>query len=168
MASPALVTVPKEAGQGADTVVSENISKMWARMWAKSRANAVWFINQDVEPQLDAMGVTVGLGGIPTYMPPGGLADAPYGRLKGRPVVIVEQASTVGDTGDILLADLSQYLLIDKGGVQAATSIHVQFVTDETAFRFVYRVDGEPVWNAPLTPFKGSNTLSPFVALAAR
>lgn len=168
MASPALVTVPKEAGQGADTVVSENISKMWARMWAKSRANAAWFINQDVEPQLDAMGVTVGLGGIPTYMPPGGLADAPYGRLKGRPVVIVEQASTVGDTGDILLADLSQYLLIDKGGVQAATSIHVQFVTDETAFRFVYRVDGEPVWNAPLTPFKGSNTLSPFVALAAR
>lgn len=168
MPSSALVTVAKEAGQAADTVAAENISKMWARMWAKSRANAVWFINQDVEPQLDAMGVTVGLGGIPVYMPPGGLADAPYGRLKGRPVIIVEYASTLGDVGDILLADLSQYLLIDKGGVQAATSIHVQFVTDETAFRFVYRVDGQPAWNSPLTPFKGTNTLSPFVTLAAR
>jgi len=44
----------------------------------------------------------------------------------------------------------------------------VAFLTDEMVFRFIYRVDGEPIWNAPLQPFKGSNTLSPFVALASR
>jgi hypothetical protein len=41
----------------------------------------------------------------------------------------------------------------------------VYFVTDETAFRFVYRVDGQPNWNLPLTPKNGGPTLSPFVVL---
>jgi HK97 family phage major capsid protein len=168
MASPSLVTIAKETGQAAATVVAENVAKMWARAWAPGRANSVWFVNQEVEPQLDMMSMTIGLGGVPVYMPPGGLADAPYGRLKGRPVITIEHANALGTAGDIVLADLSQYILIDKGDIQAASSIHVQFLTDETAFRFVYRCDGEPIWNAPLTPAKGSATLSPFVALAVR
>ena len=101
-------------------------------------------------------------------MPPGGLSAAPYGTLLGRPVVPVEFASTLGTVGDIMLADPSQIVQIDKGGMQAASSIHVQFVTDETAFRFVYRIDAQDTWNAPLTPFKGSNTLSPYIVLATR
>jgi HK97 family phage major capsid protein len=168
MNSQALVTIAKEAGQVALSVVAENVTKMWARCYGRSRANAVWFINQDVEPQLDLMAYTIGLGGVPAYMPPGGIADAPYGRLKGRPVIPVENCATVGTLGDILLADLSQYFLADKGGIQAASSIHVQFLTDESAFRFIYRLDGQPAWNAALTPAKGTNSLSPFVALAAR
>lgn len=167
--SPCLVTVTKETGQAADTIVMENISKMWARAWAPSRANMVWLINQEIEPQLDTLAVPVGTGGAPAYMPPGGLADSPYGRLKGRPVMAIEQAQALGDAGDISLVDLSQYALINKGGVQAANSMHVLFVTDEMAFRFIYRVDGQPLWNSTLTPFKGtSNTLSPFVTLGAR
>jgi HK97 family phage major capsid protein len=69
--------------------------------------------------------------------------------------------------GDLLLASPSQYALITKGGVQAASSIHVRFVYDETAFRFVYRVDGQPVWASSVTANDGSSTISPFVALAA-
>ena len=166
--SPCLVSVAKETGQTAATVVTENIVKMWARMWAKSRPNAVWLINQDIEPQLFTMSLGVGTGGVPVYMPANGLSDKPYGQLMGRPVVPVEYCATLGTVGDIILADFSQYLLIDKGGIQAASSIHYLFVYDKTAFRFVYRVDGQPAWNAALTPFKGTNTLSPFVALAAR
>ena len=102
-------------------------------------------------------------------MPAGGLSDLPYGKIYTRPVLPIEQCATLGTVGDIILADLSQYLLIEKGGIKTASSIHVQFLTDETAFRFVYRVNGQPVWNSALTPFKGtSNTLSPFVALATR
>jgi hypothetical protein len=52
--------------------------------------------------------------------------------------------------------------------MQAATSMHVRFVTDEMTFRFTYRVDGQPLWNVPLTPFQGSNTKSPFIVLAQR
>ena len=168
MNAPCLVTVAKEAGQPADTLMFENVVKMWARMWAKSRSNAVWFINQDVEPQLHAMSLAVGVGGVPVYMPAGGIAGTPYSTLFGRPIVPIEQCQTLGTTGDILLADFSQYLMIEKGGIKTDTSIHVKFIYDETAFRFVYRCDGQPMWPSVLTPAKGTNTLSPFVALADR
>ena len=165
----ATVVVGAEPGQAANTILYENIVNMWSRMWARSRANAVWFINQDIEPQLFTMSLAVGVGGVPVYMPAGGASASPYGTLFGRPVVPIEQASTLGTVGDITLADLSQYLMIDKGGVQSASSIHVQFVTDQTAFRFVYRCDGQSTWDAALAPANGAaNTLSPFVQLATR
>ena len=166
--SPALITVAEEAGQVADTIVSENIVNMWSRMWAPSRKNAVWFINQDCEPQLHSMYVAVGATGVPVYLPAGGLSASPYATLYGRPVIPVEYCQTVGTLGDIIFADLSQYWMIDKGGMQQAQSIHVQFIYDETVFRFVYRADGQSSWPGALTPANSALTLSPFVALETR
>jgi HK97 family phage major capsid protein len=166
--SDALVSVSKESSQEADTLVYENITNMWSQMWARSRSNAIWTINQDVEPQLFSMKITTGTGGFPVYLPPGGASSDPYARLMGRPVVPIEQASTLGDQGDIMLIDPSQYLLIDKGNMQSAVSIHVRFIYAENTFRFIYRVNGQPMWDTALTPYKGANDLSPFVALAAR
>lgn len=163
-----LVSVSKETGQAAGTIVAENVINMWSRCWGRSRKNAVWLINQDIEPQLFKMSLAVGTGGIPIYMPANGLADAPFATLMGRPVIPVEHASTVGTIGDIGLYDFSQYLMIDKGAPKQAVSLHVRFIYDEAAFRITYRVDGQPIWEAPLTPKKGSNTLSPFVQLATR
>ena len=161
--SPSLVTVEKENGQ-TDKITVENLIKMWSRCWGRSRANAVWYINQELEPYL----YTLTVGDKPVYIPAGGLSEKPYGTLFGRPVVPLEQCSAAGSVGDIILGDLSQYLLIDKGGINAASSIHVRFLYDESVFRFIYRVDGQPIWNKPITPYKGSSTLSPFVTLAAR
>ncbi len=166
--SDCLVTVPKETGQAADTIVAENIVKMWSRMWGRSRANAVWLINQDCEPQLFTMSLNVGTGGIPVYMPANGLSTSPYATLMGRPVIPCEQCATVGDLGDILLVDLGEYAWIDKGAIDTALSVHVQFLYGETVFRFIYRADGQPTWSVALTPYLSSNTLSPFVALEAR
>lgn len=150
----------------ASSVLSEDIINMWARLYAPSRPNSAWFINQDVEPQLYQMSLAVGTaGGQLTYMPPGGLSNAPYATLMGRPVVPIEQCQTLGTAGDVILADFSEYLMIEKGGIQSASSIHVRFVNDETCFRFVLRIDGQPTWNTTLTPYKGSNTLSPFIVL---
>ena len=163
-----VVSVTKEAGQDADTIVFENISKMWSRLIARSRPDAIWVINQDCEPQLNTMSIAVGTGGVPVYMPAGGAAASPYSTLMGRPVVPIEQCATLGDTGDIMLCDFSQYLAIDKGGMQNDVSIHVRFIYDESVFRFVYRFDGEPVLASAITPFKGTNTLSHFVKLNAR
>jgi HK97 family phage major capsid protein len=165
--SPGLVTVAKEVGQAADTVVAENIVKMWSRRWV-SASGYVWFVNQDVTPQLHGLNLPVGTGGALVYMPAGGLSGNPYGTLYGAPVIEIEQASTVGDVGDIILASMEKYLFIDKGGINAASSIHVRFIYDETAFRFVYRCDGQTLNNSALTPFKGTNTVSPFVTLAER
>jgi len=159
--SSAMAIVPKETAQDVP-LVTDNITKMWARCWGRSRQNAVWFINQELEPYL----YTLKIGDTPIYVPAGGLSAQPFATLMGRPIIPLEQCAAKGAKGDIVLADLSQYLLIDKGGIQNASSIHVRFLYDESVFRFIYRVDGQPVWNAPLTPFKGADTLSPFVTLA--
>lgn len=158
-----IVTVAKEKDQ-TDIVTIENLIKMWNRLWSRSRANAVWYINQELEPYL----YTLKIGDKPVYIPAGGLSEKPYGTLFGRPVVPLEQCSAAGEVGDIILADVGQYLLIDKGGIKAASSIHVRFLYDENVFRFIYRVDGKPIWNKPLAPYKGSSTVSPFVTLSKR
>ena len=164
MNSAALVSVAKEAAQTADTVVIENIVKMWSRLWSRSRRNAIWTINQQIEPQL----YTMKIGDTPIYVPAGGASAAPYATLLGRPLVPTEFNSQLGDKGDIVLMDLDQYVMIDKGQVKQDVSMHVRFIYDEQTFRFVLRVDGQPIWEAPLTPFKGSDTLSPFVTLDER
>lgn len=165
--SPALVSQAKETGQPAATIQYENILKMLTRKWGPL-TNYVWLINQEIFPQLGIMNVAVGTGGAPVYLPGGGAADAPFQRLSSLPIIEIEQAAALGTAGDIILADLSQYMVIDKGGLQSAMSIHVSFTTDETVYRWIYRIDGMPTWNAPLTPYKGTATRSPFVALATR
>lgn len=166
-----LVSVSKETGQKAATVVTENIVKMYSRRFASMTNNYVWLYNQNIEPQLFTMSLAVGTGGIPVYMPPGGLTDAPYGRIMGLPAIAIEQAATLGTSGDIILADLKDgYVLAEKGGVQADMSIHVRFIYDESVFRFVLRVDGQPVRASALTPYKGgaNYTQSHFIALETR
>lgn len=160
----ALVSAAAEGGQTADTVNALNIQKMFARMPPRSLRNAEWFINQAVWPQLFAMNQA----NMPIFMPGGNLASAPFGMLLGRPINPLEQASAIGDVGDIMFLDLNQYLLIEKGGIKSDSSIHVYFLTDETAFRFVLRINGQPIPISAITPYKGSDTVSPFVALAAR
>jgi len=164
-----LVTRAAEGAQLADTVVAANVMGMWNLMPAANRRNAKWYVNQDVEPQLMQMYIEAGLGGMPVFMPAGGLTQSPNGTIFGRPVECIEQCPALGDVGDIIFADLSQYLIIEKaGGIASASSIHVKFINDETTFRFVYRMDGQPLWNAGVTAFDGVTTRSPYVALAAR
>lgn len=167
--APCLVSQAKETGQSADTINFENVTKMYSRFWpGANQASTRWVINREAFPQLMAMGVKVGTAGYPVYIPGNSAANAPNGTLFGIPVIFAEQAQALGDLGDIYLADFSQFRLIEKGGIQTASSIHVLFTTDEMAYRFVMRVNGQPLWKTALTPFKGSATLSPFVALAAR
>lgn len=163
------VSVDKETGQTAATITTENILKMWARMHARSKSNAVWFINQDATPQLYSMYVGLGMAGITTFMPPGGVSGAPYATLMGRPVIEIEQCATLGTVGDIILADMTQYFVGQKStGIEAASSIHIRFDYGETVFRFVLRMDGQPGWLSALTPANGTATQSPFVTLATR
>lgn len=168
MNSPCLITVAKEAGQAADSVVTENLNKMWSRLAAGSERTAVWLVAKDVWPQLLTLNVALGTAGTPVFLPAGGISGQPYATIYGRPVVTCEQSATLGDLGDVALVDPAQYLWIEKGGIQAASSIHVQFLAGEQVFKWTARVNGQPAWNAALTPYQGSNTTSPFVTLAAR
>ena len=163
-----MVSVDAEAGQAADTVVLKNILKMWGRLMVSARPGAIWVINQEVEQQLFQMSLAVGTGGSSVYMPAGGVSQSMFNTLMGKPVVVAEQAAGIGDTGDIILGDFGEYISIDKGGMKSDVSIHVQFLTDQVAFRFTYRIDGQPVLSQPITPAKGTLTQSHFVKLAAR
>lgn len=170
--SGSLVTVAKEASQAADTVVPQNIAKMYARMYSGSLGSSVWLVNQDILPQLLTMVIEGSSGGVfPVYQPPTGFAGAPFGTILGRPLFFTEATETLGDKGDIIFADLRQYLTAQKvGGPRVDVSMHIYFDYGATAFRFVIRVAGQPWWNAPISRRQSgnTNTLSPFVTLAAR
>lgn len=165
--APCLVSVAKENGQLADTIQVENIQKMYSRMYADWRNGAVWLINQDIEPQL--FGMTVGLNNWPVYLPPNGLASAPFATLMGRPVIATQACETLGDKGDIIFVNLSQYLTVTQtAGLRQDISIHLWFDYDVTAFRFVMRIGGQPWLSAAISPRDGNNTLSSVVTLDDR
>lgn len=164
--SGAVINATAASGSGI-RVATADVLAMWARLWARSQSNACWFINQDVQPFLYPLTLGSGTAVMLLYTPPGENGNQ-YGMLLGRPVIPVEHCATAGTSGDIVLADLSQYLLIDKGAPRQDYSIHVRFLNDEGVFRFVYRVDGQPAWKKALTPKNGSNTQAPFITLATR
>ena len=143
---------------------------MKARTRIRKRKSLVWTANQDEEAQLYQLALPISTGGIvmPVYHPSANQADGISGMLLGVPIVFVEQCETLGTLGDIILGDWSSYIAATKGPVQSASSIHLKFDYNQTAFRFVTFFDGQSRVKSPITPYKGNNTVSPFVALATR
>jgi HK97 family phage major capsid protein len=168
MNSPALVTVSKESGQAAATVVKENIAKMFARMLPSSVRRSVWLANTDVFPQLSLL--NTGTGGQLIWTPPTtGLAGAPGGFLYGRPIIFTEHAQTLGTVGDLQFVDPQGYYLTTKrGGIDFASSIHLYFDYGIQAFRWTFRLAGQPYLSAPVSPARGAATKSHFVVLETR
>lgn len=171
--SPSIVTQDAEANQVAGTIVTQNILNMWSRLKSRSHGNAVWITNQTTFPQLATLALEVGAAGAPAGLlqqSTNGVTGRPIYTLLGAPLIVTEHASSIGSVGDIVLADFRQYLIGQKAGgsVAAATSMHLRFLTDEMAFRFTLRMDGQPWEQSALTPKRGTPTLSSFVTLAAR
>lgn len=162
----AAVSVAKETGQAADTIVWENIVKMYSRMLPQALQRAVWVAHIDTFPELATMALSVGTGGSAVWLNNG--VEGPPMSILGRPVIFTEKAETLGDAGDINFIDFGYYLIGDRQAIQAETSPHYKFQNDQTAIRFIERVDGRPWLQSAMTPNKGSNTLSPFIKLAAR
>lgn len=147
------------------SVLHADIVAMWTRLLPRSKANAVWFINPDVHGQLDQLTFTAGTTGI--LSPYVNYDNDGVMRIYGRPVVETEFNQTLGTEGDIALLDLNEYLFWERGPIEAASSIHVNFINDETVFRFVFRCDGMGSYSSAITPYQGTNTQSPFVTLLA-
>ena len=164
------VQVAKETGQSADTIVAENVINMNSVIYSGSRGKGNWYYNGECLPQLETMAIAVGTGGIAAFWPAGGLSAKEHGTIKGRPAYETEHCEALGDAGDIVYADWSQYLLAMKGNVKTAMSIHLRFDYDEVAFKSTFRVDGRPAWETNLRPRKSASArrVSPFVKLAER
>lgn len=166
MTAPCLVTVAKEPGQTAATVVAANVAKMYSRLMPSSLNRAFWLVNSDVLPQL----ILMTLGDQPIWTPPStGLTGAPGGVLFGRPVIPNEHSQTVGTKGDIQLVDpLGYYMARKANGLTFAQSMHLYFDYAIQAFRWTFRLGGQPYLSAPVSPAKGSSTKSHFVCLETR
>lgn len=166
--NPAMVAVAKEAGQAASTIVWENIVKMFARMLPSSLGRAVWVAGIDTFPELATMALSVGTGGSAIWLNNG--VQGPPMTILGRPVIFTEKTpGTVGAQGDLSFVDFGYYLIGDRQVMSAMSSPHYKFGNDQTAYRIISRVDGQPWLQSAITPQNGSSsTLSPFVQLAVR
>jgi HK97 family phage major capsid protein len=162
--TPALVSVSAQTGQATDTILWENVRDMRARCWGYQRA--IWLYNQDALPQLISMVMPVGTSGVAMWQT--SAREGEPDMLFGRPAFASEYCSTIGDAGDLILCDWSQYLEGVKQGVQSDESMHVRYIYNERTFRFTMRNDGRCWWRAALTPAQSSITLSPVVVLEAR
>jgi HK97 family phage major capsid protein len=168
--SKAVASVAIEATQTiANTAqfIGLNVTKMLSRIPAGLWDDVIFLYNQELLPYL--VNATIGSGGVvPLFVGAGGLANRPFDSILGRPAFASEQCEAVGTPGDIIAVSPSQYHIADKGGPNQAMSLHVRFLYDEQVLRITQRIDGKPVWNTTVTPYKGANSRAPFVTVAVR
>lgn len=161
---PALVTVDEEVGQVADTIIYENLVKMLARLHTSCFARSVWVCNPTCIPLLLQLTVPVGTSG--SFIPVMSESDGVF-KILSRPVLFSEKLPSVGDEGDIILADFSQYVIGLRREMTLDKSMHYAFPSDEVCYRGILRVDGQGKWSSAYTPANGDSQ-SWCVALAAR
>jgi len=161
----ALITVDKEGGQTAATLVSDNLGKMYARLAPQCVRKSVWVVAPSCIPELLGMSIAVGTGGSHLR-----LMNETNGSFNifGRPVIISEKCQQLGTTGDVILADWSQYAIGMRREISLDSSIHRYWSTDAVALRCIMRVDGQGTWGSAVTPKNGTDTLSWCVALQTR
>jgi HK97 family phage major capsid protein len=126
--------------------------------------NGLWTITQSAMSELIQLN---GPAGNPSYIWQPNARDGVPGFILGFPVIWTEKLPLIGNQGDVLLADWRYYLLGDR---QATTIESTQFDFwryDQTSWRAVHRVDGQPWLSTPLTYQDGTTQVSPFVILGA-
>lgn len=166
MKSPAKIAVAKKAGQAAKTIIVENVLDMYTRLLTQPGDSPFWMANRDIVPQL----VTMTIGDTPMWTPPvAGLKEAPGGFLLGLPIRWSEHAETLGTEGDLqLLSPKGYYMPKKASGIRFDTSIHLYFDYGLQAFRWTFRLGGQPHLSKPVQPAKGDTSKSHFVTLATR
>jgi HK97 family phage major capsid protein len=159
-----LISVAKETGQTADTIVYENLTKMLARLHPSCVMGAVWLGNPSTLAQLMELCQSVGVGGN-TIKALTRVNDQYM--LLDRPIYFTEKCPALGELGDLILADVSKYAIGLRQEIAIDSSNAPGWLTDTVDFRVIVRVDGMPVWSKAFTPKNGA-TQSWAVALATR
>ena len=158
----ALISVTRSAGNAFALADAAGMLGRLLPGW--TRQNTVWAIHPTVLVKLFQMSES-GTGSDLMVIDRG--SEAPTMSLLGIPVEVTEKLPGLGTLGDVLLMDLKHYLVGDRQDVEIAYSEHVKFLTNQGAWRFVCRGDGQPWLRSTITLADATNTLSPFVGLAA-
>lgn len=166
--SGALITVAKETSQAAGTFTGDNAIKMQARSMPRGRERLVWVMHPDMEEQLPYLAIKSGDAAKFLWNPEGGLGGFDTQRVLNKPVIFEDSCSALGKAGDVLLIDPLQYILLTKGTAKQDWSVHIEFLTAQNCFRMIFRCNGAPKVNTPLTIRNSTKTRSPFIGLADR
>jgi len=126
--------------------------------------SGMWVITQSLLSELIQLN---GPAGNPSYVWQPNARDGVPGYLLGYPVRFSEKVPLIGSTGDVLLADWRYYLIGDRQATTIESTKFARWVYDQTSWRVVHRVDGQPWLSAPLTYQDGTTQVSPFVVLSA-
>jgi HK97 family phage major capsid protein len=170
---PSTITVAKESAQAANTLLLQNLANMVGRLLPASFARSVWFVHPTLIPLLYQMSYTtknvagsenVGGGHVQAV----GHDSAGNLTIFGRPALVTDACSVLSAKGDIVLCDPMRYLITMRSDVRLARDASAYFGSDEVAFRLTLRLDGTPEDAEPTKLRDGTNTVSPFVTLAAR
>lgn len=155
--SGALISATRSA---ASAIALDDLGEMMSDFLPSSWGSGAWFINPTAIQKL------IGLVSSPLSW----LSDIKSGlpvQLLGMPLYVTGALPGLNTAGDILLVDPSYYLIGDRQQISIAYSEHYAFVTDQAAWRFTYRVDGQPWLNTEITLEDASTQVSPYCALAA-
>ncbi len=170
--SASTITVSKEAGQAADTINFENVSKMIERLLPGSFPRSVWLAHPATLPQLMKLQIKIQNAAANDFVggtvAPIQIAGDGSMTLMTRPVIVTDLCSALGDVGDLALCDFGGYAVAMQPNIRFAVSQDFGFDRDETYFRVTARCDGMSILDSAVTPRTGANTLGHCVVLEAR
>jgi HK97 family phage major capsid protein len=148
----------------AGAVGYADLASMLGRLHPSLHKDCTWIVNQEVLPQLlqmvDPLGNYVWLPNSAA----GSEAKLP-GTLFGHPLLVSDFCSALGSEGDVVLGNFGLYGLAMKKQVSFEATNAARWLNDEWSYRSIWRIDGKPLLNEPITPAHGSDTVSAFVVL---
>ncbi len=163
--------VAKEAGQSADTIVFNNLKKLYTHALPRAKRNGIFLYNVACEEQLIGMKLDpASTDSMSVYLPNNSIAGAPYGQLWGKPVFPMAGAMPeLGKAGDIMFVDLGYYFsAVKTGGIKRQISVHALWDEDKTSYKFSFRVGGKCPFKQPASTEFGNYQLSGLLYLQNR
>jgi len=160
--SPAMLSISRAT---ASTVNYIDLVNMLARIMANGGGSYVWVCQRvGLLPQL--MTLTNGAGQL--IWTDNARDGVPSPRLCGIPIFFNEISPALGSAGDLRLVNLDYYLVKPGMGVALKSdNTYANFLAGNETLRVTYYEDGKPWITSPLTLQDGTNTVSPFIELAA-
>lgn len=155
-------TIQHARTTGFGAPVAADLASMAGRLLPDSWQRAVWMIN----PVVLAGWATDATAGANAY----GIIDLSSMTCLGRPIIVTDKCAASGTSGDVILADWQHYVIANRSleiSVSSETPGYGShgFITDESFWRIVLRVDGQPSHSTAITPKLGGETLGAFVIL---
>lgn len=174
--APGAVSVSR---QGSSAVVFLDVVGMFKALAPASKqvgltpgvTNVVWLLSSSAMDQLLELNYQVTpSGGTVTAIPPSGWFTMGDGgdvgpSMLGLPAIVTDHQPALGTAGDVILADLRNYLIGDRQVMQVErAALGAQFINDNSLFRVRSRVDGR-YWVQSSSTTEAGQSVSPVVVL---